>query len=202
MRKPKQLSLIKDPRKNTKLWWIAKQGVYGGSLDYRKVKRPFDSKKLVHAVLKGNPGTQLRFTKSVPSIQKLVTKVAMRSQIKIKDLAINHDHLHILIQAQKREQLTAFLKTFAAEMGKKYQRLALKYGVKRKGSLWVKRPFTRLVSWSKLSREKLKKYFEKNRKEALGFIEYEPHKHRLSEFIARWAAGVGASSAKINEPSG
>ena len=186
MKKPKQMSFIKDPRKDTKLWWIVKQGIYGGSLDYRKVKRPFDSKRLVHAVFKGNPGTQLRFTKSVVSIRKLATKVAMKSQVKMKDIAVNHDHLHILIQAQKREQLTAFLKTLAAEMGKMYQRLAKKYGVKRKGSLWVKRPFTRLVNWERLSREKLKKYFEKNRKEALGFIEYQPRKHRLSEFLARW----------------
>lgn len=96
--------------------------------------------------------------------------------------------MHILIQAQKREQLTAFLKTLAAEMGKMYQQLSLKYGVKRKGSLWVKRPYTRLVNWGKLSREKLKKYFEKNRKEALGFIAYEPRKHPLNQFLARWAA--------------
>ena len=141
----------------------------------------------MHAVLKGNPGPALRFTKSAVSIRKLAAKVAMKSRVKLKDIAINHDHLHILIQAQKREQLTAFLKILAAEMGKMYQRLAKKYGVKRRGSLWVKRPFTRLVNWGKLSREKLKKYFEKNRKEALGFIEDQPRQHRLNQLLARWA---------------
>ena len=52
MKPSKQLSFYKDPRKGTKIWWIKKQTTYGGSFDYRKVERPFDSKKLVHVVLK------------------------------------------------------------------------------------------------------------------------------------------------------
>jgi hypothetical protein len=50
MARKQQLSLFKPPRKNTKLWWITEQHSYGGSMNYRKVARPFDSKKLTHAV--------------------------------------------------------------------------------------------------------------------------------------------------------
>src|ERR1700712_480369 len=118
MRKVPQLSLIKGPRKDTKLWWITKHTTYGGSLAYRKVARPFDSKKLTHGVLCAQLGTQLRFTKSRESIQKLIDRVAKKYEVKIKDLAINHDNIHILFYTRLRKSQENFLRLVAAEMGR------------------------------------------------------------------------------------
>jgi REP element-mobilizing transposase RayT len=184
----KQLSLLKEPRRDTKLWWIVKQSTYGGSMNYRKVARPFDSKKLTHAVFKARLGSALRFTKSTESIRKLLDKVADACDVKIKDWAINHDHIHLLFSAKAREDQARFLRLFAAEMGRKYKTLRRKFGVRSGKSMWLHRPFTRLVSWGKKSLANVEHYFDKNRKEALGFIEYTPRKHRLSMFLKRWEA--------------
>ncbi|MGE4133520.1 MAG: hypothetical protein AB7F86_17930 [Bdellovibrionales bacterium] len=63
MAKSKQLKLLKDPRRDTKAWWIAKQHTYGGALNYRKVPRPFAKDKLVHGVFKARVNGGFSFTR-------------------------------------------------------------------------------------------------------------------------------------------
>jgi len=184
MSRAKQLSLIKDPRSETKLWWIQKQHTYGGELNYRKVARPFDSKKLTHAVLKARLGNSLRFTRSQSSIRKVIADVASKYAVKIKDIAINHDHIHLLFSAGHRVGQVRFLRLLAAELGRKYKTLRRKFGIRLKGSLWLHRPFTRLVPWAKKSLEGVLNYFRKNRDEVLG-LPYEPRQHRLSQFLSK-----------------
>jgi REP element-mobilizing transposase RayT len=186
MKRAKQLSLFKDPRKDTKLWWIKKQSTYGGSLEYRKVARPFDSKKLTHAVFAARTGTVLRFTKSTQSILKIIDKTAQKCGVKIKDIAVNHDHIHLLFYSKCRAAQIRFLRYFAAEMGRKYKKLRKAFAVGSKMQFWRTRPFTRLVSWGRKSLEIVHKYIRKNREEALGFVEYEPRNHRLSQFLKKW----------------
>jgi REP element-mobilizing transposase RayT len=187
LKKPKQLPLIKEPRKNTKLWWIVKQSTYGGSLNYRKVARPFDSKKLTHAVLMGAVGKELRFTKSSESIRKVIKETAKKYEVKIKELAINHDHIHILFYTKLRESQKRFLRFIAAELGRKYQKLREKFGIESTKSLWRQRPFTRLVSWGKKSLKIVVDYIKKNHDEAMGFIPYQPRQHRLTTFLKKWS---------------
>jgi REP element-mobilizing transposase RayT len=194
MKRAKQLSLFKDPRKDTKLWWIKKQSTYGGSLEYRKVARPFDSKKLTHAVFAARTGTALRFTKSTQSILKLIDKAALKCRVKIKDIAVNHDHIHLLFYSKRRAAQILFLRYFAAEMGRKYKKLRKAFGVSGKTQFWRSRPFTRLVSWGRKSLAIVRKYIRKNREEALGFVEYGPRKHRLSQFLKNWSSSFQSGS--------
>ncbi|HPI41323.1 MAG TPA: transposase [Pseudobdellovibrionaceae bacterium] len=182
----KQLSFIKAPRKDTKLWWIEKQKNYGGSLNYRKVERPFDSKQLVHIVFKAKLGDGIWFTRSSKSIQTLLIQVANKYDIKIKEKSINKDHIHILIWTKTRQNLIQFLRLFAAEMGRKYKEIFKRFGLNKIKNLWIARPFTRLVSWGKRSVDVITKYIQKNTNEALGFIEYKPRKHRLNVFLQKW----------------
>jgi REP element-mobilizing transposase RayT len=179
----KQLSLFKDPRKNTKRWWIVKQTTYGGSLNYRKVARPFDRKKLVHVVLKAKLGRALWFTRFAQSHRKTIEQSALRYKISLRDLAINHDHIHLLYSAKSRELNAQFLRFLSAELGRKQARLRRKIGL-RPERLWTQRPFSRLVSWATRSVQAIQRYIHKNRQEALGFIEFTPRKHRLSAFLA------------------
>jgi REP element-mobilizing transposase RayT len=195
MKRAKQLSLFKDPRKNTKRWWIEKQTTYGGSMEYRKVARPFDSKKLTHVVFSARLGTALRFTKSKQSTHKLLERLAKKYAVKIYELAVNHDHIHVLFATKRRQNQINFLRFFAAEMGRKYHAIARSFGIRAKGSIWRKRPFTRLVGWQKRSLAIVKNYIQKNRHEVLGFIDYQPRFHRLDQFLKRWAAQNGMSSA-------
>ena len=181
----KQLDLIKPPRRETKLWWITRQHVYGGAINYRKVARPFDSKKLTHAVLMGNVGKSLRFTKSSESIRRLINRVAEKYKITVKELAVNHDHIHLLFRALSRELQKKFLRLVAGELGRRYKALREKFGIRSKTSLWRHRPFTRLVSWGKQSLKIIRAYIQKNRKEAAGIVAYEPREHRLAKFLIR-----------------
>lgn len=191
---PKQLQLIKDPKSKTKLWWIRKQYAYGGSMNYRKVARPFDSKKLTHAVFKAKLGKGIWFTRSQKYILELLRNVAAKYDIKIRDVAVNKDHLHIVFYTKKREDQINFLRLFSAEMGRKYARIHRRFGL-RANTIWVARPFTRLVSWAKRPREVLANYLRKNRDEALGFIAYTPRKHALNRFLKEWEAQQAASTA-------
>ena len=188
----KQLTLIKGPRKNTKLWWIVNKTTYGGSLNYRKVPRPFDSKKLTHAVLKAQLGRAIWFTRYSATIQKVLNATATTYGVRIRDVAINHNHIHILFGAGSRETQGRFLRLFAAELGRKYSKLRRRLGLKSQ-KLWVRRPFTRLVSWGKKSVVRILVYFKRNRDEALGFIQYQPRKASgLDRFLARWACQQNA----------
>jgi len=195
MKSSKQLSLFNDPRKGTKLWWIRKKQVYGGSINYRKVSRPFDSKQLIHAVLKGRPGSALRFTKSVKSIQGLLFKIASRNGVRLVDFAINHDHIHLMLSARSAEKFRHFLRHFSSEMGKQYKRLRKKFGIESGAGLWIHRPFTRLLSWGKKSRLVVRNYFNKNRLEAFGFIEYTARKSALCGFLEKWDRQLKLSTA-------
>lgn len=193
MRRTKQLSLFKGPRKNTKLWWIVKKNVYGGSLNYRKVARPFDSKKLSHAVFKAAVGDTFRFTKFQEPIQKIILETASRYGIRLRELAVNHDHIHVLFYTKSREAQARFLRLVSADIGRWYKGIRKKFGLAPK-ILWMSRPFTRLVSWGTKSVANVTRYIQKNHNEAMGFVAYAPRKHSLNRFLAKWTAG-GFSSA-------
>lgn len=182
----RQLSLLKEPRKNTKLWWIVKQSVYGGSLNYRKVRRPFDSKKLTHAVFKAKLSSSLRFTKFEPRVRQILKGSAGRYGIRIRSIAVQSDHIHILFYTSSVEAQIRFLRFFSAELGRRYARLrrSLRYALR---PLWVARPFTRLVAWGRKSLRTAQDYIRRNRLEALGFLEYKPRSHRLEAFLKLWA---------------
>ncbi|PIT99043.1 MAG: hypothetical protein COT74_12445 [Bdellovibrionales bacterium CG10_big_fil_rev_8_21_14_0_10_45_34] len=189
----KQLSLIKEPRRNTKLWWIEKQHQYGGALNYRKVARPFDQFKLIHAVFKARLGKNIWFTKSQISIARLLEASAKRYHVKIRDKAINNDHIHLLIEPvrslpyeEARREFLKFLRFFAAQMARKYEDIHKRLGLRKSKQFWLERPFTRLVGWGRRTLTNIHNYFEKNRNEAAGFVAYTPRKHRLSRFLRAW----------------
>lgn len=190
LKRPKQFSLLKDPRRNTKLWWIVKQTTYGGSMDYRKVRRPFDSKKLTHVVFKARLGKANGFHRNKRVVHDVLELAEKRYGIRRQDLAIHHDHIHVLFYTKLRESQVRFLRFVAAELGRRFKTVL---GV-GKGSLWIKRPFTRLVSWGRKSLERVKNYIRRNRDEVMGFVPYTPRKHRLSDFLAAWEK-QGFSSA-------
>jgi len=190
---PKQLSIFKDPRKNTKLWWIVKQNVYGGSINYRKVARPFDSKMLTHVVFKANLGNTFRFTKFNSAIREIVERTASRYGVRVREVAVNHDHLHVLFYTKSREAQTRFLRLVSADIGRWYKAIRRKFSLAQK-ALWVHRPFTRLVSWGRRSLERVTNYIHKNHDEAMGFVAYTPRNHALTRFLTSWTRGSFSSA--------
>ncbi|MGE4130987.1 MAG: transposase [Bdellovibrionales bacterium] len=178
-------NLLKDPRKNTKKWWITKQHTYGGALNYRKLPRPFAKDKLVHGVFKADIRGGLRFTKHEKTVREILAQVSRRYGVRIKDVAINFNHIHLLWYSRSKEAHTRFIRLFAAELGRYYARLRRQYRIKP-GPLWQARPFTRLVSWGRRSLEAVARYIRKNRDEVLGFVSYQNRQHRLNAFLVAW----------------
>lgn len=190
----KQTSFFKPVRKNTKRWWVENQLVYGGALNYRKCSRPFDSKKLIHVVFKGQLGKSIWFTKSQRSIVEILLRSTHRYHLKIKNYSIQKDHIHVLCYPQSKishqvaqENFSNFLRFFACEMGRKYKQVFKRFGLSKTKNLWAHRPFTRLVAWGKKSLNKVFEYIEKNEKEVLGLVEYTPRNHRLDKFLKTWS---------------
>lgn len=181
----KQLSLLKAPRKNTKRWWIEKQTTYGGSLNYRKLPRPFDSKKLTHAVFKAKLGRSTWFIHLQGKIEMLLRRTAERYDVKIKRIAVNKDHIHVLFHTKKRQSQVCFLRLFAAEMGRRYKVVKRHFGITSR-EFWVARPFTRLVSRGRRSLRGIQCYIQRNRDEAMGFVAYQPRAHKLTALLERW----------------
>ncbi|MGE4131874.1 MAG: transposase [Bdellovibrionales bacterium] len=194
MARSKQLQLIKDPRKNTKKWWITKQHTYGGALSYRKLPRPFAKDKLVHGVFKAKIDGVLRFTKHQVTVRQVIDRASRRYGVKIKDIAIHHNHIHLLWYTRSKEAHTRFIRLFAAELGRYYARLRRKYRIKP-GPLWLARPFTRLVAWGKRSLAAVTHYIRKNRDEVMGFVAYIPRRHALNRFLSQWEILIRQSSA-------
>ncbi len=192
--KLQQKSFFKEARKSTLRWWVEKQFVYGGSLNYRKVERPFDSKKLVHVVLKARLGKAIWFTRSEKSIAQLLKQAAFRYNLKVKSFSIQKDHIHLLVYPKSflsplkaRKNFQNFLRFFSAEMGRKYKRIMRILGLHQTRNLWVSRPVTRLVSWGKKSLKAILKYIQKNTLEALGFIEYSSRNHKINQFLKKFS---------------
>lgn len=192
--RPKQTSFFKSARRNTKKYWIENQSVYGGSLNYRKCSRPFDSKKLVHVVFKGRLGKSIWFTRSQRSIVEILLRASHRYQVRIKNYSIQKNHIHVLcypastaVASIANKNFKNFLRFFACEMGRNYKNVFKKFGITKSQNLWSHRPFTRLVSWGKRSLEKVFEYIEKNEKEALGLVEYTPRYHQLNKFLKTWS---------------
>lgn len=196
MKKYAQLSLFKAPRKGTKRWWIETKKVYGGSLNYRKNKRPFDENKLNHVVFKARLGRGIWFTKSQKSIEKILKASSQRYKLNLKSFAINRDHIHVLIWGGDSSSHSNFLRFFSAEMGRKYGQVFKRFGLIKRRSLWTHRPFSRPVSWGKRSLDIIFNYIEKNRNEALGFIPYTPRQHQLTRFLEKWSEYYLGASAQ------
>jgi REP element-mobilizing transposase RayT len=190
----KQSSFFKPARSQTLRWWIENQQVYGGALNYRKVQRPFDSKKLAHVVFKATLGHGVWFTKSERSIVRLMKQMAQRYSIKIKSFSVQKDHIHVLLYPESsahprkaKENFQNFLRLFSSQMGRKYKMIFKKLGIQAPKSIWTYRPFTRLVSWGKKSLNSILKYIEKNTLEALGFVQYSNRNHRLDLFLKKFS---------------
>jgi REP element-mobilizing transposase RayT len=181
MAKLKQTSFFKDPRKNTKRWWVETQYVFGGGLKYKKCKRPFGRNRLVHVVLKAQEWAA--FHQRGPGVRQRIEQAAKKCHVLVKDLAINKDHIHIVVTTSHRKLLTNFLRQVSAGLGHFIKAELAKLSIEKTGSLWLARPFTRLVSWAKKPFSILKNYIHRNRQEVQGLLPYRSRKHRLNSWL-------------------
>jgi REP element-mobilizing transposase RayT len=123
----------------------------------RKSKRPLSAKSPIHLVLKSD-GRRLLSPKNI-TLEKIVRQECQKRHIKIFDLSLNWNHLHLLIQLPHTTMYVGFIRSVTSK-------IIIFLGLRAKG-LFVLRPYTKIVSWG---RQFLRTYFYQklNRVEAIG----------------------------------
>jgi REP element-mobilizing transposase RayT len=111
---------------------------FGGSLlkGKRKSTRPLSFKIPLHTVLKAtNPYVLLQ---NRVLVERIIRSVSAKVGIKIHELAIHADHIHILISVLSRELYRKWVRTLTARLTILIPKLK-----------WRLRPYTRPVKWGK-----------------------------------------------------
>ena len=156
---------------------------HGGELRRKRSgrgKRPLSTKDSLHVVFKMNreahrPG--LRHYKSYAHSMRIIDRYAKRFFIKIIQLSIQGNHIHILIRAHRRSLFHHFFRVVAGQIAQGLGRgVTGTPGERRKGpKFWKYRPFSRVViSWT--AEKTVRNYIQLNEKEACGEIPYSTHR--------------------------
>ncbi|MCM2352947.1 MAG: transposase [Pseudobdellovibrio sp.] len=162
--------------------------------------RPISTRAPIHLVFKTNVNSLRRGLRSPLGyflIHSIVKKYARRFFVKIEQVAINHDHLHLMVRFSRRSQGLYFLRVVAGQIAQEFQKNGfLKSAVvtdtpeatQKVLKLWKHRPFTRVIQgWR--SYLTVRNYIQLNKKEASGQIRYKPQRLRglsSSEWEILW----------------
>jgi REP element-mobilizing transposase RayT len=142
-----------------------------------RTARPISTKNAMHVVLRSfiaKDELSLSHYKRRAKIEDTIRKQAELFNIKIYQMAINSNHIHLLIKLYTRESFSKFIKavsgliariTLRVERGKA---LGLKF--------WNNRPFSRIVEWSK-GYFAAKEYVIRNDLESYDIIPYTPRRY-------------------------
>ncbi len=174
MSRAKQQSFASQSNEFQSYWKGTSRKFHGGiySKGKRKTKRPLDTKKPLHLVLKSHKAKgRMSFyhPDNKTKVHTIVYKYAERFGIKIFDFSNSGDHLHMSLKIHDRKQFQNFLRTISGLIS----RLATKAerGVP-KGKFWDTLAFTRVADWGRQFKN-LRKYIFQNVLEASGAIPYD-----------------------------
>lgn len=163
---------------------------YGGSLrSTRKGRtaRPLSFKHPIHLVLKIDKmaiHSGLRSFKKFQLVHHLLRKYSQYFSVRIEQVSIQNDHIHLLVRASHRSDYKDFFRVFSGQVSQKFQQLGLLRHVTdtlsnkvRSKKLWLHRPFTRIVN-SKRAITTVRDYIQLNEQEAVGKIPYRKERLR------------------------
>lgn len=168
--------------------------------------RPLSTRQPLHLVLKARKEKikyGLRTWKRYALIHFLLQKYAHKFFVKIEQVSIQGDHIHLLIRTSRRSNYQSFFRVFAGQIAQQFQKQGLltwdlgtkakscvtdtpqatntKTGVSTKG-LWLHRPWTRVVV-GRRAWKIVQDYVRLNEQEALHRIVYRKERLRgLSSF--------------------
>lgn len=156
---------------------------HGGVLrNIRKGRRfrPLSTREPIHLVLKAQRSVQRRGGFRSPQefliVQKVIRQYAKRFFVKVEQVAVAGDHIHMLIRLSKRALGQHFFRVVAGQIAQRFEQADLLVTgtpgkTKKKEKLWRYRPFTRVVrGWRAYLI--VRDYVQLNKKEAEGQIPY------------------------------
>jgi REP element-mobilizing transposase RayT len=169
-------------RKQPFLAGFEKLGVreFGGSLIKGNAReaRPIAIKKPMHLVMRSSLATgELSFLRSVRSrkIEAAVKRLGERTGVRVYRYANSGNHIHLLVLPRSRAAFKAYLRAITGLIAR------ITLGVERGRALgkkfWDARPYTRIIEWGREFKA-VAAYVAQNTLEALGFIPYQPRKHK------------------------
>jgi REP element-mobilizing transposase RayT len=150
-------------------------------------KRPIDSKKALHLVLRSSWATgasSFKHKNYEAQIWEIISTHAERTGVRIFEFANGGNHLHLLIRAKHRDDYNCFIRIVSgliARLVGKSER-----GKPLKTKFWDSRPFTRIVSFAKREFSIAKVYLLRNTLEAIGWLPYFPRHKKLPAELRQW----------------
>ncbi len=165
---------------------------HGGtfSLGKRRKQRPLSSKKPLHLVLRSDFAHGSRsLLRHRPLIEKILAKAKKRFAIRIYEMAIVSNHIHIVIKGRTRQNLQNFFRVAAGHIAQELLRQfpilqsekAKQGGAsknrEKENKFWQTRIYSRIVSWGR-EYSSVKEYVVQNALEALGLISYKTRAKR------------------------
>lgn len=196
MKKPNQLQLFK-----------ADLRFFGGRLLHGKRRkiRPLSSKEPIHIVMRSSwakGANSFLSARNKNEIQKLINVISQKYFIRVYQVAIAGNHLHLILKISHRGNYKTFVRVLAGSIAshimKKQSFKLFKNSVlnQERGDphpgatelqgisqqFWQFRPWTRVLHWGK-DFKKCCGYLRQNVLEALGFIKYKPRKDYYAEWL-------------------
>lgn len=167
---------------------------HGGVLRQRRkgrLRRPLSGQYSLHVVFKVNTYKLRQLSLRSPQTHKIIQKVILRYSkkffVKIEQMTIQNDHIHLLVRTTRRSQFIFFFRVASGQMAQVLQKEGLlrviKSGVvgnnvtdtrnhrNARISLWRYRPFSRIIKGYTAYR-RVRNYIQLNYKEAIGQIKY------------------------------
>ena len=142
--------------------------------------RPLSSKDPLHLVFKVNKQrlrSGLRTYRRYFLIQQILQRYSRKFLIKIEQISIQNDHIHLLIRTSKRSNYQSFFRVIAGQIAQQFEHCGLLNAVMtdtpgKQEKTWKHRPFTRVVKGWK-SYTTVRNYIQLNEQEALRVIPYK-----------------------------
>ena len=156
----------------------------------RRRARPFDKSKAMHIVMH----THLKGAFHIRSIRTwlkgYVPLLAHKKGIRLYHFAIVSNHLHIVLRAGSKQALSIFLRVLAGVIARRV--LRADRGRKAQVKMWLKRPYSRVLSWGREFHNVLY-YVHRNLLEASKTLKYEA---RSGQFSRESTIKIGNSFRK------
>jgi len=159
------------------------QSEFGGTLaaGKRKTARPITTKKFMHLVLRSEFSTgKVSLLKHERMVRALLSEMGRRFYVQVSDVAVNSNHLHLLVMAKSREGFKKFLRSISGILGKRM----LKYNPLVGTRFWTEITYSRIVEWG-YPLQIVRNYIEQNVLEANGFLPYRVRKQRSKRKVSK-----------------
>ncbi|WP_413295291.1 transposase [Bdellovibrio sp. HCB185ZH] len=132
--------------------------------------RPLSTKDPIHLVLKINKSSVrggLRNRYAFKLMTALISRYSLKFFIKIEQVSIQNDHVHLLIRGTRRSKLQSFLRVVPGQFAQNMTDTPESRNEGKKEKIWKYRPFTRIMKGFK-PYQIVRDYIQLNELEANG----------------------------------